>query len=248
MLPTSALSKPILAPCGALRKREYSTPFAKSVRLRDTAGGPVTHGPDRTPSRRSRHPRHPLSATQHIAGTTAVNREPNEATKTQVKQRDNFTCLCCGETNKRKLQVDHINPYYLGGASDDLANLQTLCSTCNRYKDTNAWNYRIQRSSHSTLQPLAMPALPEDPRSNEEWERFIRRAINAAYGCAAVADVRIFQRGPRSCNWEVSLFDGNDAAAFDALLPTLLGQIQSIRKRAGLNGPDSLKVMDLHSE
>lgn len=175
--------------------------------------------------------------------TTGTPREPSEATKAQVKQRDNFTCLCCGETKRRKLQIDHINPYYLGGNSDDLANLQTLCGTCNRNKGTNAWNYRIQRSSHSTLQPLAIHAMPDNPHDNDEWKCFVRRAINGAYGCAAVADVRILQRGPRSRNWEVSLFDGNDAAAFDALRPTLLGQIQSIRKRAGLDGPDSLTVL-----
>ena len=85
-----------------------------------------------------------------------------------------------------------------------------------------------------------MPATPDDPRDTEAWERFVRRAINAAYGCAAVAEVHIGQRGPRRLNWEVTLYNGNDAAAFSDLLPTLLGQIQSVRRRAGLEGPESV--------
>lgn len=81
----------------------------------------------------------------------------------------------------------------------------------------------------------------------EEWERFIRRAINSAYGCAAVAEVHVGQRGPRRLNWEVTLFNCNDASAFADLLPTLLSQIQSVRRREGLQGPESVKVLPFAS-
>ena len=185
----------------------------------------------------------PVDSAKPYSGSTGVLREPSKEMKQQVKMRDHNTCLCCGDTNERALQIDHINPFYLGGASDDLANLQTLCRICNQFKGTNVWNYRIQQSSHSSLQRLAMPAMPTDPGAMDEWERFVRRAINGAYGCAAVAEVRIGKRGPRRLGWEVSLFKGNDAAAFEVLLPTLLGQIQSVRHRARLEGPESLTVL-----
>jgi 5-methylcytosine-specific restriction enzyme A len=48
-----------------------------------------------------------------------------------VFQRDNHQCLSCGKTTK--LSIDHIIPLATGG-SNDLSNLQTLCSSCNSKK------------------------------------------------------------------------------------------------------------------
>lgn len=49
-----------------------------------------------------------------------------------VMQRDNFTCVLCGATQKDgiKLHVDHIRPVSKGGKTE-MDNLRTLCSTCN---------------------------------------------------------------------------------------------------------------------
>ena len=49
-----------------------------------------------------------------------------------VLQRDMFVCKTCGASPKdgAKLQVDHIHPVSRGG-TNDLSNLQTLCSVCN---------------------------------------------------------------------------------------------------------------------
>lgn len=49
-----------------------------------------------------------------------------------ILQRDNFTCVYCGNTAKEaRIQVDHIdnNPM-----NNDLTNLQTLCEPCNKGK------------------------------------------------------------------------------------------------------------------
>ncbi len=55
-------------------------------------------------------------------------REPSEEIKAQVKFRDGYRCLCCGETKRRRLQIDHISPWYLrvfflGEPSDPLQRL-----------------------------------------------------------------------------------------------------------------------------
>lgn len=49
----------------------------------------------------------------------------------QVWERDNFTCRHCGA--RKHLAVDHIKPEVSGGTLD-LANVQTLCKSCNSKK------------------------------------------------------------------------------------------------------------------
>ena len=52
--------------------------------------------------------------------------------RSQVFDRDNYTCTYCGERGGR-LECDHIHPHSRGG-SDDLENLTTACFACNRSK------------------------------------------------------------------------------------------------------------------
>lgn len=49
----------------------------------------------------------------------------------QVWDEDDFTCVNCG--SRRHLTVDHVVPVSKGG-TDDRANLQTLCRSCNSRK------------------------------------------------------------------------------------------------------------------
>lgn len=72
--------------------------------------------------------------------------ELSDETKQQVKNRDSYCCLCCGENNSRLLQIDHIKPRYYGG-DDLLDNLQTLCGTCNRIKGTREIDFRKHQTS-----------------------------------------------------------------------------------------------------
>lgn len=61
--------------------------------------------------------------------------------RTEVLERDNFTCQICGYTKddtypageKVKLEIDHIVPLAQGGKTE-VDNLQTLCSHCNAGK------------------------------------------------------------------------------------------------------------------
>jgi hypothetical protein len=52
----------------------------------------------------------------------------------EVFKRDNYKCTECGATNETtQLHVDHFIPISKGG-TDELANLRTLCKTCNLEK------------------------------------------------------------------------------------------------------------------
>lgn len=53
----------------------------------------------------------------------------------EVFKRDNYTCCECGarKSDGATLHIDHIIPVSKGG-SDELSNLQTLCSDCNLNK------------------------------------------------------------------------------------------------------------------
>lgn len=57
----------------------------------------------------------------------------------EVFKRDNYKCKECGATNQEtQLHVDHIISVMQGG-SDELNNLQTLCSTCNLAKSGKSY-------------------------------------------------------------------------------------------------------------
>lgn len=57
-----------------------------------------------------------------------------DSVRKYVLQRDNYQCQSCGKTEqKTKLNIDHIIPLATGG-SNDISNLQTLCSHCNQKK------------------------------------------------------------------------------------------------------------------
>ena len=49
--------------------------------------------------------------------------------------RDNYECVYCGESNRKKLTLDHVHPRSKGGG-DSWDNLVTACSKCNCEKDS----------------------------------------------------------------------------------------------------------------
>ena len=144
---------------------------------------------------------------------TQPEREPSDEVKRQVKERDGWRCLCCGETNPRRLQVDHVASWYSSG-NNALDNLQTLCKSCNNLKGINEMNFRLHCNRARRCAPEFPPnfALPEksDVRDATAWERYLRRHLNFFYGCGAVHYVTIGARGVRFYEWEVELCEGND--------------------------------------
>jgi ATP adenylyltransferase len=70
--------------------------------------------------------------------------------KYEVLRRASLRCELCGVSNRdRALEVDHIVPRNHGG-SDDEANLQSLCYSCNAMKrDRDATDFRALRESYA---------------------------------------------------------------------------------------------------
>ena len=60
-----------------------------------------------------------------------------------VLQQNNYQCQSCGDKNKSQLNIDHIIPLATGG-SNDISNLQVLCSKCNQ-KKKHHFDARFQR-------------------------------------------------------------------------------------------------------
>lgn len=57
-----------------------------------------------------------------------------QSVRKYVLQRNNYQCQSCGKHNtEAKLNIDHIVPLATGG-SNDISNLQVLCSRCNQRK------------------------------------------------------------------------------------------------------------------
>lgn len=52
----------------------------------------------------------------------------------EVLQKDGFRCVLCGQDALNdRLEVDHIKPVVAGG-TNEIKNLRTLCSECNKGK------------------------------------------------------------------------------------------------------------------
>ena len=73
-------------------------------------------------------------APKPLVGHRTSGREPSLRLRWKVLQRERFTCVACGRspaiTPGIELHVDHIIPWSKGGETV-IANLQTLCSSCN---------------------------------------------------------------------------------------------------------------------
>jgi superfamily II DNA or RNA helicase len=179
-----------------------------------------------------------------VSGEDFHRDEPSEQVKQQVKQRDGYTCLCCGETRRYSLQIDHVAPAFYGG-TNSLDNLQTLCRFCNNHKGINQINFRY----HSTIlsnapQQLPKLALPSQQEAHDlaSWDRYLRRLINFFYRCAAVEVVTIKGRGEYFYNWHISLYQGNDPQWLKPFLPDVLFGIQSVRRAIDRRGPEHITL------
>jgi len=171
-------------------------------------------------------------------------REPSDGVKEAVKSRDNYTCLSCGETHRRMLVIDHIAPAWVGG-SNELGNLQTLCSTCNGHKEVKDVNFMVT-SARSTAMPstfefIAFPKR-DDVRDPEAWKRHVRRNLNFFYRARAVDTVDIGKRGETFYNWKVRLFPSNDHRWMNPYHKALCEQVIALKAEAGLQGPTSIRI------
>lgn len=139
--------------------------------------------------------------------------EPPGETKRQVKERDNYTCLCCGLKKGEgiQLQIDHIVPASLGG-DHSLDNLQTLCSICNRHKKIDEIDFRLKNSLLRTPKQLNITNFKSLLLYDRDIDRTITRIVNFFYHCNAVYKFTWHQRKNAKYYsiWEIQLYLGNN--------------------------------------
>ena len=170
--------------------------------------------------------------------------EPTNEIKKQVKTRDGFSCLCCGENTRRLLQVDHLNPKYYGG-NHLVDNLQTLCVTCNQIKGTRKIDFR----KHQTPQTYAPSFLPlelsrlKEAGDKEQWEKLLRRSINFFYDCAAVESIKIGKEWEYWYHWEICLHPSNNPGWLLPYLKKSVREIRQMRSGKGLIGPKEIIII-----
>lgn len=71
-------------------------------------------------------------------------RSVSQNIKFRIMERDNYTCVYCGEKCiENELNIDHIVPYSKGGVSD-INNLATSCVSCNREKYNNRHEREVE--------------------------------------------------------------------------------------------------------
>lgn len=179
-------------------------------------------------------------------------REPPEGLKAEAKSRDGWRCLCCGETNRHRLQVDHTMPRYLGGAHT-LENLQTLCKECNREKGITCVNFRVHRDCSLAVAPVTFTSVCIPNQGHEgdpvRWEQSLRRAVNFFYRAAAVESITIGRKERHFYEWTLNLYEGNDPSWLKAFLPEILSKIRATRSKARLESPEGIRVNGhLHPE
>lgn len=134
------------------------------------------------------------------------DREPSEEVKKLIKQRDGHICLCCGETSKRLLTIDHIiSDYHGGNLNED--NLQTLCKKCNGEKSYQNMDFRRHTADENTkyipLKFTYFPSLDDE----KEISKYLRRKVNLFYHSAAVSSI---EHDMHSNMWIIVLYKGND--------------------------------------
>lgn len=146
-----------------------------------------------------------------------------------ILRRDHYTCLCCGESDRGLLQVDHIMPRSMGG-SHSPENLQTLCGKCNGgVKSEEIVDFR------SRISPLSKPIsefyglgnryINQKQTNNPDfWEKLIKRNVNLFYRCRSVKDVYLDLNEPE---WYIELYKGNDPQWAERCVTNLVLEIKS---------------------
>nr|WP_256595410.1 MULTISPECIES: HNH endonuclease [Pseudomonas] len=62
--------------------------------------------------------------------------------RARVFARDGGVCLRCGCSAPARLRADHVIPESKGGVAS-MANLQTLCMSCNSWKGVQTIDFRV---------------------------------------------------------------------------------------------------------
>ena len=138
-----------------------------------------------------------------------VIQELTEKEKKQVKERDGNACLCCG--NRKKLQIDHVFPFSLGGETS-IDNSQTLCMKCNGFKGKNEIDFRTKKTPLKSPKAFDTSNLNKLVSADKNITESLTRVINFFYNCSAVYRIVHYKANNDKylTVWEIHLFSGND--------------------------------------
>jgi len=123
-----------------MMSRTSPNPFQKLVRsmIRDVVNQANRQNADKLAKRRTKKSAKTQAQSQQQISKNKRSRYIPASVRVSVLNRDKYKCVFCGKSAKQvELEVDHIIPFAKGG-SNDLSNLQTLCSV----KQTSAYNGR----------------------------------------------------------------------------------------------------------
>jgi superfamily II DNA or RNA helicase len=167
---------------------------------------------------------------------TPIIRELTEEEKKQIKKQYGYKCLCCGLIAKEdKLQIDHVLPFSMGGKTS-LENSQTLCISCNKYKDNNEIDFRINVTQLNYPKKLDL-SLPYTILNNKSLKIriILTRIVNFFYHCKAVSKINL-----HFSTWEIHLYAGNNPAW---LLQHKVELLKFINNQLGYHAQD-IKVIE----
>ena len=114
-----------------------------------------------------------LDSAPPVCTSITFKRNISAKLRAEVLDRNGFTCQMCGLTpgdvdpstgRKVRLHIGHIKDKSLGG-KDELANLRTLCSTCNQ----GAKNITMERPSAIWLLAQVRRAGIDDQKTVYKW-------------------------------------------------------------------------------
>lgn len=164
--------------------------------------------------------------------------------KQNIKERDGFTCMCCGEDRKQYLQVDHVIPRWNEVDNSEI-NLQTLCKLCNITKNIEIIDFRETQSPLENP-PNEIPYLyrikqaTKKQLNNIQWlKKFIKRSINFFYESRAVKNIK-----NENDTWDITLNNGNNPDWLIPHLNTLTEEIKSARETQGYTGPNIIQISE----
>jgi len=102
----------------------------------------------------------------------------SDATKHEVKERDNWKCVICGRglAEGVELQVDHIRPRSLGGDAS-IENGQTLCSSHN-YRKKKLDQISMGADMFRRLHDAALKSSAENPQEAKKVIEFCSRVLD----------------------------------------------------------------------
>lgn len=108
---------------------------------------------------------------------TCSSTEARKLWKQSIREKWNYTCAYCGET-ETELSIDHIVPQTNGG-NDHITNVVCSCVKCNRSKGHENWENWYYRQEFFTTERYDAIIRWQNQLSSQNLYRYKKRRNNA---------------------------------------------------------------------